>query len=63
MTVIDAVPFFPSLVAVIVTGPPTTSPDTNPLADTLAIAELLDDQLTARPVSGFPAPSRTVAVS
>jgi hypothetical protein len=58
-----AVPLFPSLVAVIVTGPPTATPVTRPLADTLAIAELLDDHTTARPVITLPSLSSVDAVS
>src|SRR4029077_10781844 len=58
-----AVPLWPSLVAVIVTGPPAATPVTSPLPFTLAIALLLDDQLIARPVNGFPLASLGVAVS
>ena len=63
MMVTDAVPLFPSLVAVIVTGPPTTRPDTSPLPDTLAVAELLEDQVTERPVKVLPSASTVLAVS
>src|SRR6476646_3892474 len=63
MMVTDAVPLLPSLVAVIVTGPPTRSPDTSPPLDTLAVAELLEDQLTERPVKELPSASSVVALS
>jgi hypothetical protein len=62
-TVIDDVPVFVSLVAVIVTGPPTATPLTKPPASTVAIAELLDAHVTSRPVSTLLAPSRSVAAS
>jgi hypothetical protein len=57
-----AVPDFPSLVAVIVTEPSAT-PVTTPAPETVAIAELLEAQLTARPVSTLPLASVRVAVS
>src|SRR5438034_280773 len=63
VTVTLAVPLCPSLVAVIVTGPPAATPLTSPLPFTLAIALLLDCQVITRPVSGFPLASRGVAVS
>src|SRR5881396_555345 len=63
LTVMLAVPLCPSLVAVIVTGPPAATPLTSPLPFTLAIALLLDCQVITRPVSGFPLASRGVAVS
>src|SRR6266576_1639239 len=63
VTVTLAVPLCPSLVAVIVTGPPAATPLTSPLPFTLAIALLLDCQVMTRPVSGFPLASRGVAVS
>src|SRR5439155_26235340 len=62
-TVMLAVPLCPSLVGVIVTGPPAATPVTSPLPFTLAIALLLDDQLIARPVNGLPLASLGVAVS
>src|SRR5213595_502080 len=63
VTVTLAAPLCPSLVAVIVTGPPAATPLTSPLPFTLAIALLLDCQVITRPVSGFPLASRGVAVS
>src|SRR6266480_4599552 len=62
LTVMLAVPLWPSLVAVMVTAPATT-PVTNPLLLTVAIVLSLDDQLIARPVKGLPLASRGVAVS
>ena len=50
ITVIDDVPLFPSLVAVIV-APPTETAVTSPTPPTVATAVLLEDQLTARPVT------------
>lgn len=61
-TVMLDVPDFPSLVAVIVAVPGATA-CTNPLTDTVATAELLVVQLTARPLSGLPSKSFGVAVS
>src|SRR5438093_1020980 len=61
-TVTAAVPFFPSLVAVMVTAPGAT-PFTSPVADTVATAEALDTQVTARPESTLPAESFSVAAS
>src|SRR5438552_15155252 len=63
VTVTAAVPLRPSLVAVIVTGPPDATPLTSPLPFTLAIALLLDCQVTTRPVNGLPFASLGVAVS
>src|SRR5437773_4391518 len=63
VTVIADVPLRPSLVAVIVTGPPDATPLTSPLPFTLAIALLLDCQVTTRPVNGLPLASLGVAVS
>src|SRR6266576_225348 len=63
VTVIDDVPVLPSLVAVIVTGPPAAFAVTRPVALTLATVALLDVQVTVRPVSGGPFASRGVAVS
>jgi hypothetical protein len=62
VTVIDAVPLCPSLVAVIVALPRAT-PVTRPLVDTVAIPASLVDQVTARPDSALPAESFGVAVS
>jgi hypothetical protein len=61
LTVIELVPVFPSLVAVIVTGPALT-PVTSPLASTVAAA-LSDDHVIVRPVRTLLAASRKVAVS
>src|SRR6266576_894180 len=63
VTFIADVPLWPSLVAVIVTGPPAATPLTSPLPFTLAIALLLDCQVTTRPVNGLPFASLGVAVS
>src|SRR5207244_8115245 len=63
VTVIADVPLRPSLVAVIVTGPPAAAPLTSPLPFTLAIALLLDCQVTTRPVNVLPFASLGVAVS
>src|SRR5437764_9359488 len=62
-TVIDAVPLLPSLVAVIVTGPPAATPVTSPLPFTLAIVLSLDVQVITRPVNGLPLASLGVALS
>src|SRR3989449_3632690 len=62
VTVIAAVPLWPSLAAVIVAAPALT-PVTRPLADTVATAVLPLDQLTVRPVSGLPFASFGVAAS
>ncbi len=58
-----AVPLWPSLVAVIVTGPPGPTPVTSPLPFPLAIALVLDCQVMTRPVNGLPFASLRVAVS
>ncbi len=63
VTVTLAVPLCPSLVAVIVTGPPAATPLTSPLPFTLAIALVLDCQVMTRPVNGLPFASLRVAVS
>src|SRR5256712_3185176 len=63
VTVTAAVPVLPSLVAVIVTGPPGTTPVTSPLAFTLAIVLSLDCHVITRPVNGLPFASLGVAVS
>ena len=62
-TVMLEVPLCPSLVAVIVAEPAVPPPVTSPLPSTLATDGLLLDQVTARPVSGFPFASFGVAVS
>src|SRR5439155_14890016 len=62
VTVIDEVPLFPSLVAVIVAVPGVT-PDTSPLLLTVATAVLELDHVTVRPERGVPFPSFGVAVS
>jgi hypothetical protein len=62
ITVTDAVPFWPSLVAVIVTGPPAATPVTTP-PDTVAMPVFDDDQLTVRPVNVAPDASRNVAAN
>jgi hypothetical protein len=62
-TVIDDVPVFVSLVAVIVTGPATATPVTKPFASTVATAALAELHVTTRPVSTLLATSRSVAAS
>src|SRR5713101_2714521 len=62
VTVIAAVPLWPSLVAVIV-AVPTAAPVTSPLAVTVATDVLELAQVTVRPVSGAPFASFGVAVS
>jgi hypothetical protein len=62
VTVNAAAPFFPSLVAVIVTEP-TASPLTRPLPFTPASAVLPLDHVTARPESALPLASLGIAVS
>ena len=62
VTVAEAVPLFPSLVAVIVAEPAAT-PVTTPLEDTVAMPVLELDHVTARPVSTLLLASRVVAVS
>src|SRR5205823_4462783 len=56
VTLIDEVPLFPSLVAVIVAVPGVT-PDTSPLLLPVAAAVLELDHVTVRPESGFPVAS------
>jgi hypothetical protein len=64
VTVTEAVPLFPSDVAVIVTGPPGATPLTSPvLAFTVATATLLELQEIERPVRIFPFASFVVAAS
>src|SRR6266568_2913480 len=60
VTVTEAVPLFPSLVAVIVLVPAAT-PVTRPVADTVATAGTLLAQVTTRPGSTLPAESFVVA--
>src|SRR5438094_4656911 len=62
VTVTSDVPLCPSLVAVIVAVPAPT-PVTSPLPFTRATAVLLLDQVTTRPLSGFPLASFGIAVS
>jgi hypothetical protein len=62
VTVIAAVPFLLSLVAVIV-AEPAAAPVTRPLPFTVATAVLLLAHVTTRPFSAFPFASRGVAVS
>jgi hypothetical protein len=53
-TVIEDVPVFVSLVAVIVTGPAAATPATKPVVLTVATALLLEVHVTVRPVSTLP---------
>ena len=62
VTVMAAVPLWPSLVAVIVAGPAAT-PVASPLPLTVATAVLLLAHVTIRPVSVFPAASLVTAVN
>src|SRR5205807_1320167 len=62
VTLIDEVPLFPSLVAVIVAEPGVT-PETSPLLLTVATAVLELDHVTVRPESEVPPASLGVAVS
>ena len=62
VTVTDAAPLFPSLVAVIVAEPGVT-PETSPAPFTVATDVLLLDQVTVRPESAAPFASLGVAVS
>ena len=63
LTVTVALPVFPSLEAVIVTGPPTVFAVTSPAPSTSATAELALVQVITRPVRGTPPPSIGVASS
>ncbi len=63
VTVTAAVPFFPSLVAVIVTGPPPALPVTRPVASTVAMVVSLACQVIVRPVSGLPFASFRITLS
>jgi len=62
VTVTAEVPFFPSDVAVTI-AEPVANPVTSPLPFTLATVVLSLDQLTVRPLSGFPAESFGVAAN
>ena len=62
VTVIEDVPVFVSLVAVIVVAPAPTAV-TRPLASTVAAAVLLEVHVTTRPVSTLPLASLVTAVS
>src|SRR6266581_2758962 len=62
-TVTAELPLFPSLVAVMVTGPPAALPVTRPFASTVARVALLVPHVTVRPVSVLPFASFSVAVS
>ena len=61
-TVIDALPDFPSLVAVMVAEPPATAV-TRPLSFTVAFDTSDDDQVTTRPGIGSPVLESALAVS
>ena len=64
VTVIDAIPVLPSLVAVIVTGPPGACPVTRPVpALTTATDVLLELHVIVRPVSTLLLASLVVATS
>ena len=62
MTVIEDVPFFPSLVAVI-TAVPVATAVTRPVDETVAIVGSADDQVTTRPVKVLLLMSLSVALS
>ena len=62
VTLTEAVPLFPSLVAVMV-AEPAAIPLTTPLDETVAMPVLELDHVTARPVSTLLLASRVVAVS
>src|SRR2546426_12794189 len=62
-TVTAELPLFPSLVAVMVAGPPAALPVTRPFASTVTRLASLVPHVTVRPVSGVPAASFGVAVS
>jgi hypothetical protein len=63
VTVTVAEPSWPSLVATIVTGPPTVTAVTSPVLETVATAVLVEDHVTVRFCRLPPAASRGVAVS
>src|SRR4026208_269927 len=52
--VTEALPLLPSLLAGMVVGPPTATPVAPPKLSTLAMAELLEDQVTWRPLRTLP---------
>ena len=62
VTVMVALPVFPSLVAVMV-AVPTPIPETTPCPSTVATALLSEDHVTVRPVSVLPLASSVVAVA
>src|SRR2546422_968802 len=63
VTVTAELPLFPSLVAVMETGPPAALPVTRPFASTVARLASLVTHVMVRPVSALPAASFGVAVS
>jgi hypothetical protein len=63
VTVIEDAPLCPSLVAVIVTGPPAATAVTRPVVLTVARALLLDVQVTTRPVRTLPFESFVTALN
>jgi len=63
ITVMELVPLCPSLVAVIVTGPPTPTAVTRPLPSTVAIEGVAEVHTTVRPVRTLLPASRSVAPS
>ena len=63
VTVTVAEPSCPSLVATMVTGPPTVTAVTSPVVETVATAVFVDDHVTVRFWRLTPAASRGVAVS
>ena len=63
LTVTADEPFLPSLVAVMVTGPPAALPVTRPFASTVAMLASAVAHVTARPVRAPPLASFGVAVS
>jgi hypothetical protein len=63
VTVMVAASLFPSLVAVIVTGPPAYFAVTSPVFDTVASAVLLEVHVIAGPSSTTSLEFRSVAVS
>src|SRR5688572_6874691 len=63
VTVIAAVPLFPSTVAVMVTGPPAAIPVTRPTGETVAIDALLVVHVGTFPVMVAPFWSRTITLS
>ena len=60
--VTDAVPLMPSLIAVMVTGPPARMAVTRPVVETMASVVLPELQVTGRPVRTVP-PASFVAAS